>query len=236
MAKDDAVGDGDVEPSKEELENGVGPGQLFGVFDAEECLVFRGLFKGEGGIFIHHEVAQEGPGVGGNSQGPAAVCNDEVEEDSRVPAGNQDCDEGNEGEGPRRDTQEVEDDAVGYANVYEAEEGLEQEMKAGEVFGALDVQDYRGGEGWLLGTLKAPPLSGLFRDAGVRRCFANRGRGGGAEHGEGAGESVEEGGAADLAYLAVAEEAGEGGPGDAVEEDVAVVVGPSEEMFSAAQT
>ena len=46
---------------------------------------------------------------------------------------------------------------------------------------------------------------------------------------------VEEGGAADLADLTVAEEAGERGARDAVEEDVAVVVGAAEKVLPSAQ-
>ena len=56
--KDDTVGYGDVEPAEKELENSVEPGEPFGVFDAEESLIFGGLFKGKGGIFVDHEVAQ----------------------------------------------------------------------------------------------------------------------------------------------------------------------------------
>ena len=46
---------------------------------------------------------------------------------------------------------------------------------------------------------------------------------------------MEEGGAADLSDLAVAEETGERGARDAVKEDVAVVVGATKEMFSPAE-
>ena len=48
----------DVEPAQEEFEQGVESGQPLGVFDAEEGVVVGGLFKGKGGVFVDHEIAQ----------------------------------------------------------------------------------------------------------------------------------------------------------------------------------